>query len=418
MASSPKIIVFDDDPTGSQTVRDCLLLLEFSTPNLAKALADPSPLLFLLTNSRALDAEEVRIQLTLLCRRLRPLLDQLERPWLVVSRGDSTLRGHTPLEHDVIRAELGPFHASLLVPAFPEGGRTTVHGVHWLQGQPVHQTPFARDRRFGYLSSDLAEWLQHKSAGLIAAEQVIRLSDATGLKRLQPGQWAVVDAQKPGDLQALGAALLQELRQGRRHLCQSAASLINGLASMPSRLLQPAELPAFSAGGVVLVGSHVPLADQQLESLLAEPGCVGVEFDLQTRDAELSALTAELESIRAQGLTPVLFSTRGEKPGLTPLQKRQLALQMAKVIAGLNSPLGYVISKGGTTSFTMLKYSLGCDQLRLLGQMRLGVSMLIPGRPHQRFNLLPVLTIPGNLGDTNLIKNCWHDMESIRVNRF
>ena len=91
---------------------------------------------------------------------------------------------------------------------------------------------------------------------------------------------------------------------------------------------------------------------------------------------------------------------------------------MAKVIAGLNSPLGYVISKGGTTSFTMLKYSLGCDQLRLLGQMRLGVSMLIPGRPHQRFNLLPVLTIPGNLGDTNLIKNCWHDMESIRVNRF
>ena len=51
MASSPKIIVFDDDPTGSQTVRDCLLLLEFSTPNLAKALADPWPLLFLLTNS-------------------------------------------------------------------------------------------------------------------------------------------------------------------------------------------------------------------------------------------------------------------------------------------------------------------------------------------------------------------------------
>ena len=45
MASSPKIIVFDDDPTGSQTVRGCPLLLEFSTASLQAGLADPSPLL-------------------------------------------------------------------------------------------------------------------------------------------------------------------------------------------------------------------------------------------------------------------------------------------------------------------------------------------------------------------------------------
>ena len=95
MASSPKIIVFDDDPTGSQTVRGCPLLLEFSTANLQAGLADPSPLLFLLTNSRALEPEQVRHELKALCRRLKPLLAQLTRPWLVVSRGDSTLRGHT-----------------------------------------------------------------------------------------------------------------------------------------------------------------------------------------------------------------------------------------------------------------------------------------------------------------------------------
>ena len=122
MASSPKIIVFDDDPTGSQTVRGCPLLLDFSTASLQAGLADPSPLLFLLTNSRALEPEQVRQQLTALCQRLKPLLAQLERPWLLVSRGDSTLRGHTPLELEVIRSELGPFAANLLVPAFPQGG--------------------------------------------------------------------------------------------------------------------------------------------------------------------------------------------------------------------------------------------------------------------------------------------------------
>ena len=89
-------------------MRGCPLLLEFSTATLQAGLADPSPLLFLLTNSRALELEEVRQQLTALCQCLKPLLAQLERPWLVVSRGDSTLRGHTPFELEVIRSELGP----------------------------------------------------------------------------------------------------------------------------------------------------------------------------------------------------------------------------------------------------------------------------------------------------------------------
>ena len=130
MASSPKIIVFDDDPTGSQTVRNCPLLLEFCTESLQAGLADPSPLLFLLTNSRALEPDQVRQQLSVLCRRLKPLLEQLERPWLVVSRGDSTLRGHTPLELEVIRAELGPFSANLLVPAFPDRKSTRLNSSH------------------------------------------------------------------------------------------------------------------------------------------------------------------------------------------------------------------------------------------------------------------------------------------------
>ena len=414
MASSPKIIVFDDDPTGSQTVRGCPLLLKFSSASLAAALADPSPLLFLLTNSRALDAEEVRIQLPLLCRRLRPLLEQLERPWLVVSRGDSTLRGHTPLEHDVIRTELGPFHASLLVPAFPQGGRTTANSVHLLHGQPLQETPFSRDQRFSYPSSDLPAWLEHKSGGAIAAEQVARLRDPKGLETLGLGQWAVLDATQPEDLDAIGSALLAELAQGRRHLCQSAASLLNGLTGITSRLLSADEMPPVKAGGVVLVGSHVPLTDQQLELLLAEPKCLGVEFPLDTSDEDLPRLTASLEAIRADDFTPVLFSSRGEQHGFSPLQQRQLAYRMAQVLLEPEPPLGYVIAKGGTTSFTWLADGMGLTQLRLLGQLQPGLSIVQPEQPHERFGLLPVVTFPGNLGNAQSLNCCWQQLEQLR----
>ena len=49
-----KIVVIDDDPTGSQTVHGCPLLLRWDAETLAAGLAHPSPLLFVLANTRAL----------------------------------------------------------------------------------------------------------------------------------------------------------------------------------------------------------------------------------------------------------------------------------------------------------------------------------------------------------------------------
>ena len=413
MASSPKIIVFDDDPTGSQTVRGCPLLLEFSTASLQAGLADPSPLLFLLTNSRALEPEQVRQQLTALCQRFRPLLEELQRPWLVVSRGDSTLRGHTPLELEVIRSELGPFAANLLVPAFPQGGRTTAAGVHLLQGEPLHHSPFARDRRFGYPSSDLPQWLEHKTAGAIPAASVARLKPGESLAELKTGQWAVLDASTPNDLDVIGEQVLAELAKGRKHLCQSAVSLLNGLSGMPSELLEPAELPPIAAPGLVLVGSHVPLSDAQLADLLEQPGCCGVEFSLD-EPQEPAALTAQLQQVLSTGITPVLFSSRGERTGYSPARQRDLALQMAQVVMALEPPLGYVIAKGGTTSLTLLQQGLQLQQVRLLGQLLPGLSLVHPAAPHHRFGRLPVVTFPGNLGDQTTLSRCWQLLEAAR----
>ncbi|MEY4802508.1 MAG: hypothetical protein RLZZ274_1239, partial [Cyanobacteriota bacterium] len=91
MAASSKIIVIDDDPTGSQTVHSCPLLLRWDAATLAAGLRHPSPLLFLLANTRALAPEAAAERVRQICRALAAALPLagIERWWLV-SRGDST----------------------------------------------------------------------------------------------------------------------------------------------------------------------------------------------------------------------------------------------------------------------------------------------------------------------------------------
>ncbi|MEY3767165.1 MAG: hypothetical protein RLZZ11_232, partial [Cyanobacteriota bacterium] len=180
MAERRKVIVLDDDPTGSQTVHSAPLLLRWDAESLRRGLQHPSPVLFVLANTRALEPEVARQRIQEICRTLRPLLEEAQAAgeldrWLIVSRGDSTLRGHFPVEVDAIAAELGPFDATLLAPAFLPGGRTTRGGVHYLHGEPVHGTAFARDRLFGFSTSDLAAWVEEKTAGRINAVAVERI---------------------------------------------------------------------------------------------------------------------------------------------------------------------------------------------------------------------------------------------------
>ena len=164
------IVVIDDDPTGSQTVHSCPLLLRWDVNALQRGLRHPSPLLFVLANTRALPPEAAAARNREIVAALEQALqrEDLDPSELVlVSRGDSTLRGHGVLEPQVLAQELadrfGSVQATLHVPAFLPGGRTTVDGEHRLHGQPVHTTPFARDGNFGYSTSHLDACLLYTS---------------------------------------------------------------------------------------------------------------------------------------------------------------------------------------------------------------------------------------------------------------
>ena len=466
-----KIVVIDDDPTGSQTVHSCPLLLRWDEAALRRGLRHPSPLMFVLANTRALSPEAAAI-------RNREIVNALvlamaaeglqEDELLLVSRGDSTLRGHGVLEPQVLaqawEKHFAAVDATLHVPAFLEGGRTTVDGVHRLHGEPVHTTAFARDRLFGYSTSDLAEWLEEKSAGQIAANAVVHISLSlleaersedllACLEALEANRPVVVDATHPEQLRALGVAI-RRLQGRKRFLFRSAASLLNGLVdSGPSPLgpqpldaqglvgLRRRDLHGQPLPGLVVVGSHVALADQQLRSLLANVRCRGIELPVAriarvleggSPDWLLQDLEAEwrsqLEQALEEGLTPVLFSSRGELvfgAGAAAAARRlrfgmELAALMARLLAGVAPRLGYLISKGGITTGTLLVEGLGLEAVQLEGQLLPGLSLVRPmpalAQALGELELsdpLPVLTFPGNLGEPDTLTEAWRWLEGL-----
>ena len=463
MAGRFKIVVLDDDPTGSQTVHSCPLLLQWDRATLLEGLARPSPLLFVLANTRALAPEAAAERVQEIARALKGAMAELdagagpEAPaidhWLIVSRGDSTLRGHFPVEVDGLEAELGPFDATFLVPAFLQGGRTTVAGVHLLHGEPVHTSAFGRDGLFGYGTSFLPDWVGEKTAGRIPADQV----ELVGVKELEGAEngllqrlaglerncCVAVDAERPQQLGALAAAVreltapsaAERWGRPRRFLSQSAASWIEALAQLPPQPLDPAalaQLRRVDAGGaplpgLVLVGSHVPLADAQLELLLAEPGCCGVEIavamlarvlegpvPLEMLASLEQAWLEQLEAVLAADKTPVLFTSRGELQCRSAAERRRLGLElaalMARLAAALAPQVGYLISKGGITTHTLLADGLGLARVELQGQLLPGLSLVLT--PSDGLvSGLPVLTFPGNLGDPETLRAAWWLME-------
>ncbi len=417
----PKIIALDDDPTGSQTVHSCLLLTRWDVATLKRGLEDASPIFFILTNTRAMDAERAAAVTREVCRNLKQALAGDGRPVLFVSRSDSTLRGHYPVETDVMAQELGPFDAHFLVPAFFEGGRFTLHGIHYLKvgerAVPVHETEFARDSVFGYRHSDLPKYVEEKTHGRIRADEVVRFpieevrsGCLEKLMTLTENACCVVDAETQNDLDRFADELLAAAEQGKRFLFRSAASLLTALAKLPPQPVAPEDMNRYVPGGqagVVVVGSHVQKTTQQLEQLLRQPGVVPVEVDVSRLPEEADAVRAEVLArvrvVHDRGETPVIFTSRVERQ--FPDAAARLAFGAAvsdllmDIVRGLPASIGFIISKGGITSNDLLAKGLALPASRILGQILPGCSVILTPTDHPRHPAIPVVIFPGNVGD-------------------
>lgn len=425
-----KIIVLDDDPTGSQTVHSCLLLTRWDVETLKQGLQDAAPLFFILTNTRGMSAAEAETLTRTVCKNLHIALDELTAMGttinpLLVSRSDSTLRGHYPVETDVIAEELGPFDAHFMVPAFFEGGRKTIDSIHYLMVDnkpvPVHETEFAQDSIFAYSHSYLPDYVEEKTRGRIKASQVERfdLQDVRGdslsrLLALQDNLCCVVDGETQEDLNHFCSQLMQAAQQGKRFLFRSAASLLTALAQLPPQPVAAEKMHKYTRNGMagaIIVGSHVTKTTQQLNQLLQQADTAGIEIDVEQISAERAQLLTDIittaEDCHAKNITPVIYTSRTELQ-FEDQQARltfgeQVSDFLMDVVRNLPVTTGFLISKGGITSNDVLSDGLALRTSRVVGQILAGCSVVRCPDDHPRYPDMPVVIFPGNVGDENAL---------------
>ncbi len=431
---SPKIIVFDDDPTGSQTVHGCLLLSRWDVDTLKIGLSDASQLMFVLTNTRGMSAKDAERITREACRNLKTAMQGFDRPALFVSRSDSTLRGHYPVETDVMAEELGPFDAHFLVPAFFEGGRTTIDSVHYLRVDgkpvPVHETEFARDSVFGYRHSYLPDYVEEKTRGRIKADSVqrftladIRSGTLERLIALHGNACCVVDAERQADLGRFADDLERAAAQGKRFLFRSAASLLTALAKLPPQPVPAEDMHRYVTDhrpGIFVVGSHVKKTTEQLQFLLRQPGIEAVEVDVGRMPGHSAELLQEVSTKVLQahrsGLTPVIYTSRTERQFADQAERLAFGEHVSgflmDVVRRLPATIGFIVSKGGITSNDMLSTGLALPAARLAGQILAGCSVVLTPDDHV-FPRIPVVIFPGNVGDASALTEVWQRLTGV-----
>ncbi len=420
-ASRRTLVVLDDDPTGTQTVYDIPVITGWSVEALRGELSGEGPGFYILTNSRSMPAEEAAALNREIARNLR---DAAAGPFSVVSRSDSTLRGHFPAETDALREILGPFDATFVIPFFEDGGRYTIDDVHYVaEGDrlvPAAETPFARDAVFGYRSSDLRQWVEEKTGGAvpagevrsIAVEELRRGGPEAARKRaldLPRGGVCVVNAAASRDLEVFAAGILEAEARGRRFLFRTAASFVAARLGLPRRpLLGPEELARpGDGGGLTVVGSHVPRTTEQLGRLLARPDLSPVELEAASLvDPGRSGVAVE-EAVRRvnllmrEGRDVVLFTSRRVLAGTDSGGNLEIGRRVSEALVGvvrrLDVPPRYLVAKGGITSSDVATRALGVRRAMVMGQVLPGVPVWRLG-PETPYPGMPYVVFPGNVG--------------------
>jgi uncharacterized protein YgbK (DUF1537 family) len=434
MTDRPKIIVLDDDPTGSQTVHSCLLLTQWDVETLKLGLTDATPIFFILTNTRALTATEAANITREVCRNLKVAIAEVGMTdFLVVSRSDSTLRGHYPIETDVIAAELGGFDAHFLMPAFFEGGRITRDSIHYLLVNgvetPVHRTEFAQDSVFAYQHSYLPDYVTEKTQGKIPADRVIRFlldevrtSSLKKLLQLENNRCCVVDGEQQSDFDKFAKDLTTATNLGKRFLLRSGASILTSLANLGAQPIPATEMAQYvrdGKPGAIIIGSHVKKTTEQLTQLLQAPGIEGVEIDVSqlldnepsSREKLLQSTIDRINTIHQAGNTSAIYTSRQEL-SFSKIQTRlkfgeDVSAFLMDIIRALPDDIGFLISKGGITSNDTLSKALALPTARSIGQIVPGCSAIVTPSTHPQFPNLPVVLFPGNVGDEDALATAY-----------
>ena len=429
-------VVLDDDPTGTQTVHGVSILTSWDVDTLIEEFDQKPDLFYILTNSRSLHendaihlAEEISATLKMVSRATR-------RKYRVISRSDSTLRGHYPAEIDALFS--GPDverPTQILIPAFLQGGRYTIDDIHYVEDKgilvPAAETPFAADNTFGYKSSNLRDWVEEKTNRRITVDEVESISLGqirTGGPEAVAQQFmdikspvCIINAADESDLEVVSLALLTAEAAGRSFIYRTAASIIPAMTGMtPKPLLKADDLfLKAGCGGFIIVGSYVPKSTSQLNYLLnhseVEPVEIPVKKIMNEANPRLIFLeiAGKCDEIIKSKRDVVLYTSREIEKGDTAAKSLEIVNRVSQsvveIVKTLRSKPRYVLAKGGITSSDIATKALGIKRAQVLGQILPGIPVWKVKYNNQE---LVYIVFPGNVGDENALNQV---CESLKI---
>jgi uncharacterized protein YgbK (DUF1537 family) len=311
----PLLVALDDDPTGTQTCHNVIVLTVWDVSTLVAEFSrtDAGGGFFILTNSRALHTEEARKLIAEICRNLQTAAKKAGVKFEIVLRSDSTLRGHFPAEPEVVDEVMGQSDLWVLAPFFFQGGRYTIDDLHYVkEGNdlvPAARTPFAQDATFGYRNSNLRDWVVEKSNGTISKQRVqsITIEDVRvggpkavteKLMGFGKGDVVVLNAAAEEDMGVAVLSILDAAAQGKKFLFRTGAAFVSTrLGVEPIPPLSAKDLGIERAknplGGLIIVGSYVPKTTLQIKKLIERRGQELHTVTLQVQELLESTTTAQ-----------------------------------------------------------------------------------------------------------------------------
>ena len=437
-ANNKKIVVLDDDPTGVQTVHDISVYTNWDKDSIRQGFEEENNLFYVLTNSRGFTEE----QTTKAHHEIAEVVDEVAREtgkeYIFISRSDSTLRGHYPLETQLLKADYEKntgktIDGEIMCPFFKEGGRFTIDNVHYVKyGEelvPANETEFAKDKTFGYTAYTMPEYIEEKTKGEYKAADVTcisledihnmdidkieaQLMEVTGFNKV------IVNAVDYADVKVFCTALYRAMAKGKVFMFRTAAAIVKVMGAVTDQPLLTREqmvVKETTNGGIVVVGSHTEKTTKQVECLKELKDIEFIELDAtlvkddDAFEAEVSRCRAREEECIRAGKTVCCYTTRALITADTGDKEDELRLSV-KISDAVQSLVGrlsitpsFVIAKGGITSSDVGTKALEVKKANVLGQIKPGIPVWQTGE-ESKFPLTPYVIFPGNVGEISTLK--------------
>lgn len=311
---------------------------------------------------------------------------------MVYTKTCSVFRGNIGASFDAVQDVLG-VRTSMVVAGFPRNGRTTVDGIHYLNGVPVSETNFANDPVTPLKYSRLSDLIGQQSSrpcrvfahDWLDKPEDIRRAHLEELKA--EAAYVIFDVRDQADL-----ATVAELIRDERNICGASAVC----EELPGAWHQvsPVEMyhpDANREGVLILAGSLTPQTTRQIAEVekAGVPAYVlnpALLLEEEERAAAVKDAVAYAAKVLAEGKDVLLYAARDtaavrEKSaqlGITDVDAgRYISLAFEAIAAQIRRTTGltrYLVA-GGETSDSVSR-GLRVRTMRIWQEIEPGVPVM------------------------------------------